>query len=64
MTPEIREDLVVELDYKTVKREVWSKFMKIYSGGPPIVRDKPYIYSVALEDMIVYESPSKGNQMI
>ena len=57
VTPEIREDLVVELDYKTVKREVWSKFIKIYSGGPPIVRDKPYIYSVALEDMIVYESP-------
>lgn len=22
-TPEIREDLVVELDYKTVKKEVW-----------------------------------------
>lgn len=48
--PEIREDLVVELDYKTVKKEVWSKFIKIYGGGPSIVREKPYIYSAAVED--------------
>ena len=48
--PEIREDLVVELDYKTVKREVWTKFIKIYGGGPAIVRDKPYIYSAAIEE--------------
>ena len=46
--PEIREDLVVELDYKTVKKEVWSKFIKIYGGGPQIVREKPYIYSAAV----------------
>ena len=32
--PAIREDLVVELDYKTVKREVWTKFVHIYGGGP------------------------------
>ena len=50
MAPEIREDLVVELDYKTVKREVWGKFVKIYGGGPSIVREKPYIYSAAVED--------------
>ena len=42
---EIREDLVFELDYKTVKKEVWKKFMNIYGGGPAIIRDKPYIYS-------------------
>ena len=41
---EIREDLVVELDYKTIKKEVWKKFMNIYGGGPPIIREKPYIY--------------------
>ena len=48
--PEIREDLVVELDYKTVKKDVWSKFIKIYGGGPSIIREKPYIYSNAIEE--------------
>lgn len=43
---------MVELDYKTVKKEVWSKFVKIYSGGPPIVREKPFIYSAAVEDSL------------
>jgi hypothetical protein len=33
-----------------VKKEVWSKFIKIYGGGPSIVREKPYIYSIAVED--------------
>ena len=46
--PQIREDLVVELDYKTVKKEVWSKFVRIYSGGPSICREKPYIYSAEI----------------
>ena len=40
----------MELDYKTVKKEVWCKFIKIYGGGPSIVREKPYIYSTAVED--------------
>lgn len=57
-TPEIREDLVVELDYKTVKKEVWYKFLKIYCGGPSIVREKPFIYSAAVEDVIDQSSPS------
>jgi len=47
---EIREDLVVELDYKTVKKEVWSKFIRIYGGGPSIIREKPSIYSNAIEE--------------
>ena len=43
---------MVELDYKTVKKEVWYKFLKIYRGGPSIVRDKPFIYAAAVEDII------------
>ena len=39
-----------ERDYKTVKKEVWDKFTKIYGGGPAIVREKPYIYSNPIED--------------
>jgi len=50
LKPEMREELVVELDYKTVKKEVWSKFIRIYGGGPSIVREKPYIYSTAVEE--------------
>ena len=43
---------MVELDYKTVKKEVWSKFIKIYGGGPSIIREKPYIYSsTVVEDV-------------
>ena len=53
LKPQIREDLVVELDYKTVKKEVWSKFVKIYGGGPSIVREKPYIYSTPIEENLV-----------
>lgn len=49
-TPAIRADLVIETDYKTVKKEVWSKFIKIYGGGPSIVREKPSIYSAAVDD--------------
>ena len=48
--PEIREDLVIELDYKTVKKDVWGKFIKIYGGGPQIIREKPYIYSAAVQE--------------
>ena len=48
--PTIREELTVELDYKTVKKEVWGKFIKIYGGGPSIVREKPWIYSTPVED--------------
>ena len=39
-----------ERDYKTVKKEVWDKFTKIYGGGPAIIREKPYIYSNPVED--------------
>ena len=46
----IKHDLVNERDYKTVKKEVWDKFTKIYGGGPAIVREKPYIYSNPIED--------------
>ena len=46
----IKQNLVNERDYKTVKKEVWEKFLKIYGGGPAIVRDKPYIYSNQVED--------------
>lgn len=59
--PQIREDLVIELDYKTVKKEVWARFMKIYTGGPPVVREKPYIYSAVAEDNLKYPSPLKSN---
>ena len=59
-SPEIRDDLVVELDYKTVKKEVWSKFIKIYAGGPSICRDKPYIYSSVVEDTLTPISQSKS----
>ena len=48
--PEIKSGLVVELDYKTVKKEVWSKFVKLYGGGPAIVRAKQQIYSQAIEE--------------
>ena len=40
---------MIELDYKTVKRDVWSKFITIYGGGPSIVREKPEIYSTPVE---------------
>lgn len=46
----IKSNLVNERDYKTVKKDVWEKFIKIYGGGPAIVRDKPYIYSNQVED--------------
>jgi hypothetical protein len=55
----MREELVVELDYKTVKKEVWSKFMRIYGGGPSIVREKPYIYSTA-----IVESPIQASSVL
>ena len=59
---------MVELDYKTVKKEVWSKFIKIYGGGPSIVREKPYIYSNAVEDNPIplarLRSPSPINDQI
>ena len=29
---------------------MWNKFIKIYGGGPSIVREKPYIYSTAIEE--------------
>lgn len=51
--PEIKSGLVVELDYKTVKKEVWSKFVKLYGGGPAIVREKPQIYSQAIEENLI-----------
>lgn len=45
-----------------MKKEVWSKFVKIYGGGPSIVREKPYIYSTPVEDNPVppsrFRSPS------
>ena len=47
---------MVELDYKTVKKEVWSKFIKIYGGGPSIIREKPYIYSAT----VVEDVPAAG----
>ena len=56
MKPEVRADLVVELDYKTVKKEVWSKFIKMYGGGPSIVREKPSIYSNPIEENPVLAS--------
>ena len=72
--PAIKEELVVELDYKTVKKEVWSKFIKIYGGGPSIVREKPFIYSTPVEDNPIplsrLRSPSpietslKGKRMV
>ena len=46
----IKHNLVNERDYKTVKKEVWEKFTKIYGGGPAIIREKPYIYSNPIED--------------
>jgi len=54
LKPKIRANLVVELDYKTVKKDVWTKFLKIYGGGPSIVREKPQIYSTPVEDGPVY----------
>ena len=33
-----------------MKKEVWGKFIKIYGGGPSIVREKPFIYSTPVED--------------
>ena len=57
----------MELDYKTVKKEVWSKLVKIYGGGPSIVREKPYIYSVPIEENLVaiphIRSPSCSSPM-
>ena len=47
---QVKHNLVNERDYKTVKKEVWDKFSKIYGGGPAIVREKPYIYSAAVEE--------------
>ena len=46
----IKHNLVNERDYKTVKKEVWDKFSKIYGGGPAIIREKPYIYSASVEE--------------
>ena len=46
----VKHNLVNEKDYKTVKKEVWDKFSKMYGGGPAIVREKPYIYSAAIEE--------------
>lgn len=63
-TPEIREQLIVELDYKTVKKEVWSKFVKIYSGGPAIVREKPHIYSAVVEDTTSQSSNSSPSKPV
>ena len=51
--PEIKDNLVIELDYKTVKRDVWSKFITIYGGGPSIVREKPEIYSTPVEENLI-----------
>lgn len=56
----IKHNLVNEKDYKTVKKEVWDKFSKIYGGGPAIVREKPYIYSADVEEM---KSPITLNRM-
>lgn len=44
---------MVELDYKTVKKEVWAKFIKIYGGGPSIIREKPFIYSNAVDEKTI-----------
>ena len=46
----VKHNLVNEKDYKTVKKEVWDKFSKIYGGGPAIIREKPYIYSAAVDE--------------
>ena len=43
----------MELDYKTVKKEVWAKFIKIYGGGPSIIREKPFIYSNAVDEKTI-----------
>lgn len=56
----IKHNLVNEKDYKTVKKEVWDKFSKIYGGGPAIVREKPYIYSADVEEM---KSPITLNRL-
>ena len=56
----IKHNLVNEKDYKTVKKEVWDKFSKIYGGGPAIVREKPYIYSADVEE---FKSPIALNRL-
>ena len=47
----LKPDLVIELDYKTVKKEVWGKFTKIYGYCPAIIREKPYIYSNPVDEI-------------
>ena len=53
---------MVELDYKTVKKEVWYKFVKIYRGGPAIVRDKPFIYSATVDEDNLDHSPTLSSK--
>ena len=55
---QVKHNLVNERDYKTVKKEVWDKFSKIYGGGPAIIREKPYIYSAAVDE----KSPTTLNR--
>lgn len=50
LKPEVRQDLVFELDYRAVKQEVWNKFVQIYGGGPAIIREKPDIYSPLVDE--------------
>ena len=37
-------------------------FLKIYGGGPVIKREKPYIYSAAVEDMPAQLNAARGGE--
>jgi len=49
-TPSIKPGLELEKDYKSVFKEVWDRFYKIYRGGPMVVRKGNDIYSEAGSD--------------
>ena len=50
---EVRPNLVLNVDYRGVNKEVWQIFNRMYKGGPLIIREALDIYSQDLSKNMI-----------
>ena len=63
MTPELKKDLVSMKDYLAIDQVDWNFLIKIYGGGPTIVRANENIYSKPIRDSIDRMDSKKDQEM-